>query len=105
MESGLEEIVLDPGELDLAREYLEMDMEDSKNPKHRCFLRNALNLALAISPLCLLMPIQILKTRIGRKSLLNVSWHSLCVKAYFLTIQFLDVPLSWKREVSSPGES
>jgi hypothetical protein len=77
MELRMEESVLDARELDLAKTFLDSDVE---NPSSGNSLKNPLHFALSISPMYLLMPMQLVKTRVGRKNLLTVSWHSLCLK-------------------------
>lgn len=81
MESGLEESSLDARELESARMFLGSDLESPghKNGAPTSF-RNPLHLALAVSPLYLLIPAQLLKATVGRKNLLNVSRHSLRLK-------------------------
>jgi len=69
-----EESMLDSRDMDLARTYLESDVNNTNS------LRNPLYIALGISPLCLLMPVQLMKVKIGRRNLLDVSWHSLCLE-------------------------
>jgi hypothetical protein len=69
MEAGLDETKLDSGELDLVKTFINSDInKPGGNP-----LRNPLHLALSISPLLLIMPGQLLKSRVGRKNLLDVS--------------------------------
>jgi hypothetical protein len=53
-------------ELDLARTILDSDDSTGKS------LKTPLYLALSVSPLYLLMPVQLLKSRVGGKFLLDV---------------------------------
>jgi hypothetical protein len=75
MDMALEESKLDPSELELAATLLEFEGGENRNR-----LQNPLYIALGISPLCLLMPVQLFKVRMGRKNLLDVSWHFLCLE-------------------------
>jgi hypothetical protein len=72
-ESDLEEWTLDSTELNLARQIFNSHEDGAKNEDEKAAPgRNPLYLALAVSPLYLLMPIQFLKASVGRKNLLNV---------------------------------
>ncbi|KAF8815380.1 hypothetical protein BYT27DRAFT_7249267 [Phlegmacium glaucopus] len=69
---GVQESMLDSTELKLAKTIFNLQGDGSKNEDERAAPRcNTLHLALAVSPLYLLMPIQLLKALVGWKRLLN----------------------------------
>ena len=74
MDLDLEGLGLNLRELDLAGELFDYGVGGSKNKDGGSMPAwNPLHLALAVSPLYLLMPIQLSKLTVGRKKLLNVS--------------------------------
>lgn len=86
METNLEESALDIQDLGLAKKFFDSHEENSKNGIEKPAPgRNPLHLALAVSPLYLLMPIQLLKLTVGRRNLLNVSHLFPLAKVSFLT--------------------